>query len=128
MGNINRSTLCQRGNATMEAHYDPNRILVPLKRTGKRGKGKWKPITWDEAIKETVNGGKLFSDIGEDREIDGLRKVYNHAVSIDPLQPELGPISNQLVMIGGRGDGRTAIGNRFTSAFGTKNSFSHAYS
>jgi tetrathionate reductase subunit A len=128
MGNINRSTLCQRGNATMEAHYDPNRILVPLKRNDKRGKGKWKPITWDEVIKETVDGGKLFSDIGESHEIEGFRKIYDHATSIDPNQPELGPKSYQLAFIGGRGDGRTVFGGRFTAAFGTKNFFSHAYS
>ena len=128
MGNINRATLCQRGNITMEAHYDPNRILVPLKRTDKRGKGKWKPITWDEAIKETVEGGKLFSEIGESQEIEGLRKLYDHTTLIDPKQPELGPKSYQLAFIGGRGDGRTPFAGRFAGAFGTANFFSHAYS
>lgn len=74
-GNINRGTLCARGNATLETHYDPMRILVPLKRSGGRGEGKWKPITWDEAVEETVEGGNLFGGIGEDYEIEGFRQV-----------------------------------------------------
>ena len=69
---------------------------------------------------ETVEGGKLFSDIGENQEIEGLRKIYNHTTLIDPKQPELGPKSYQLAFIGGRGDGRTPFAGRFTKAFGTK--------
>ncbi|NIV33815.1 MAG: molybdopterin-dependent oxidoreductase, partial [Anaerolineae bacterium] len=29
--------------------YDPDRIMTPLLRTGKRGEGKWKRISYDEA-------------------------------------------------------------------------------
>lgn len=122
-----RGTLCARGNATLDAHYDPYRILVPLKRTGKRGEGKWKPITWEEAVKETVDGGELFKDLGE-KAVEGFRQVYDAKAPLDPSQPELGPKSNQLVMIGGRGDGRTAFGARFSGVFGTINNFTHGYS
>ncbi len=128
IGNKHRATVCARGNATLDAHYDPNRILVPLKRADKRGKGKWKPITWEEAIKETVEGGKLFADIGEDHEIEGLRDLYDHETLIDPERPELGPKANQLVFFGGRGDGRTTFSNRFMKAFGSVNHFRHGYS
>lgn len=128
MGNKNRATVCARGKGTLGAHYDPKRILVPLKRTDKRGKGKWKPISWEEAISETVEGGKLFSEIGENHEIEGLRQVYDHKTLIDPDQPELGPKANQLVIFGGRGDGRTAFAGRFAKAWGTLNQFGHGYS
>lgn len=128
MGNINRGTVCARGRATLDSHYDPNRILVPLKRTDKRGKGKWKPITWEEAVKETVEGGKLFSDIGENQDIEGLRQVYDHKNLIDPKQPEFGPKANGLVFFGGRGDGRTAFASRFNAAWGTTNFYTHGYS
>lgn len=125
-GHAGRATLCARGNATLDAHYDPYRILVPLKRAGNRGEGKWKPITWEEAIQQTVDGGELFKELGE-KAVEGLRQVYDVKTPMDSTQPELGPKSNQLVLIGGRGDGRTAFGTRFMGAFGSVNTFSHGY-
>jgi tetrathionate reductase subunit A len=126
-GHAGRATLCARGNATLDAHYDPYRMLVPLKRAGKRGEGKWKPITWEQVIQETVEGGELFKEYGE-KAVEGLRQIYDVKTPMDPSQPELGPKSNQLVLIGGRGDGRTAFGGRFMGAFGSVNNFSHGYS
>ncbi len=127
-GSVHRGALCARGNATLESHYDPMRILVPLKRTGSRGEGKWKPITWDEAVEETVEGGELFKDIGEDVRVDGFRKVRDLETPIDAKAPEFGPKANQLVFFGGRGDGRTSFASRFTNSFGTVNNFGHGYS
>ncbi len=127
-GSVHRGALCARGNATLEAHYDPMRILVPLKRTGSRGEGKWKPITWDEAVNETVEGGTLFKDIGEDTVIDGFKKVRDLETPIDPKAPELGPKANQLILFGGRGDGRASFAGRFANSFGTLNNFGHGYS
>lgn len=49
-----RGRLCAKGNAGMWYSYDPDRILYPLKRVGKRGEGKWKRISWDEALSEIV--------------------------------------------------------------------------
>lgn len=48
----NRGMICAKGQAGINQVYDPDRILFPLKRVGKRGEGKWKRISWDEAIKE----------------------------------------------------------------------------
>lgn len=126
-GNIHRGTLCARGNGTLDAHYDPMRILVPLKRNSARGEGKWRPITWDEAIDEIVEGGKLFADIGENRDIEGLRDIRDIQTPIDPKRPELGSKSNQLVFFGGRGDGRTVFAGRFMNSFGSVNQYGHAY-
>ena len=50
-----RGRLCAKGNAGMWYSYDPDRILYPLKRVGKRGEGKWKRITWDEALGEVTS-------------------------------------------------------------------------
>lgn len=127
-GNDQRAILCQRGNATLSAHRDPNRILVPLKRTGARGEGKWKPITWDELIEETVEGGKLFAEAGEDREVEGFRACHDTQTPLDPDNPELGPKSMQVVEFGGRGDGRGAFTSRFMGAYGSTNSYGHGYS
>jgi anaerobic selenocysteine-containing dehydrogenase len=45
-----RGRNCAKGPATHNQVYDPERILYPLKRVGKRGEGKWMRITWDEAL------------------------------------------------------------------------------
>lgn len=47
-----RGSFCPRGQAGVNLIYDPDRILYPLKRTGKRGEGKWQRITWEEALDE----------------------------------------------------------------------------
>ncbi|MBT8494676.1 MAG: molybdopterin-dependent oxidoreductase, partial [Deltaproteobacteria bacterium] len=47
-----RGRNCAKGPATHNQIYDPERILHPLKRVGERGSGKWKRISWDEAMDE----------------------------------------------------------------------------
>jgi len=47
-----RGRNCAKGPATHNQIYDPERILYPLKRVGMRGEGKWKRITWEEALSE----------------------------------------------------------------------------
>lgn len=59
-----RGRMCAKGNSGMWYSYDPDRILYPLKRVGKRGEGKWKRITWDEALTEIAS--KLDAAIKED--------------------------------------------------------------
>ncbi|MBJ94926.1 MAG: formate dehydrogenase [Rickettsiales bacterium] len=45
-----RGRNCAKGPATHNQTYDPERILYPLKRVGKRGEGKWRRVSWDEAL------------------------------------------------------------------------------
>ena len=47
-----RGRNCAKGPATHNQTYDPDRILYPLKRVGQRGEGKWKRISWAEALDE----------------------------------------------------------------------------
>ena len=47
-----RGRNCAKGPATHNQIYDPERILYPLKRVGKRGEGKWERISWDQALEE----------------------------------------------------------------------------
>ncbi len=47
-----RGRNCAKGPATITQVYDPERILYPLKRAGRRGEGKWERVTWDQALSE----------------------------------------------------------------------------
>lgn len=124
MGKTN-ATLCGRGQATFDGYNQPDRVTVPLKRAGKRGEGKWTAISWDTLIKEVTEGGKLFAGIGEDREVEGFKAIHDTKTPLNPEQPDLGPKSNQFVMFGGRGDGRTVFGSRFANCFGSINQYGH---
>ena len=46
----NHGTMCSKGLAFKQLVYHPDRLKYPLKRTGKRGGGKWQRISWDEAL------------------------------------------------------------------------------
>ena len=45
-----KGMLCARGNAGIQQLYDTARIKHPMIRTGERGEGKWKVVSWDEAL------------------------------------------------------------------------------
>ncbi|MEM9563524.1 MAG: molybdopterin-dependent oxidoreductase [Actinomycetota bacterium] len=60
-----RGRNCAKGPATLNQVYDPERILHPLKRKGKRGSGEWERISWDQALTEI--GGRMRTAIEEDR-------------------------------------------------------------
>ena len=44
-----KNMLCPRGNAGIQALYDPDRLKYPMIRDGEKGSGKFKKVTWDEA-------------------------------------------------------------------------------
>jgi len=46
----NYGRLCARGNSGYDLLYDPDRLKYPLIRVGKRGEGKFRRATWEEAI------------------------------------------------------------------------------
>jgi anaerobic selenocysteine-containing dehydrogenase len=47
--------MCPKGRAATKILYDEHRNNFPMKRVGERGGGKWKRITWDEAMDEIVS-------------------------------------------------------------------------
>jgi anaerobic selenocysteine-containing dehydrogenase len=60
-----RGRNCGKGPATLNQITDPDRILYPLKRAGKRGAGKWTQVSWDEALEELA--GRIRAAIQEGR-------------------------------------------------------------
>ena len=46
---------CQKGASWSHCHYSPDRVTQPLKRVGERGKGKFKPVSWDEALTDIAD-------------------------------------------------------------------------
>ena len=51
---VNQGRLCARGQAGLNALYNPDRIRSPLKRVGERGDGAFAAISWDEALTEVA--------------------------------------------------------------------------
>ncbi len=47
---VNRGVLCAKGSAGIMQHYAPARLKGPMLRTGPRGSGEFKQISWDEAL------------------------------------------------------------------------------
>ncbi len=46
----NAGTMCAKGCAGLQMVYSPTRIKYPMIRVGERGEGKFKRVSWDEAI------------------------------------------------------------------------------
>ncbi len=119
-------SLC--GKALEVSGYVHNRfrMLGPLKRDGRRGQGRFKPIGWDQLIREIAFGGRLFEHVGEDRHVPGL----NDLLSDEPIRadaPELGPKRNGFCFLTGRlQTGRKEFIDRFVKgAFGSVNRIGH---
>ena len=92
-----RGHLCARGHAGLNHLYHPERLLYPLKRVGERGEGKWKRITWDEALDEIATKLKAVRESGKPEEF-----AFHQ----------------------GRQRSKDAL-KRFLDAFGTKTQLSH---
>jgi thiosulfate reductase/polysulfide reductase chain A len=60
-----RNMLCARGVAGIHALYDPDRLKYPLIRIGKRGEGKFRRATWEEAYEAILNGTKDFKGLAQ---------------------------------------------------------------
>jgi anaerobic selenocysteine-containing dehydrogenase len=49
---MTRGGLCVKLNGFAEHHYNPNRLLYPMRRTGPKGSGQYERISWDDALAE----------------------------------------------------------------------------
>jgi len=68
-----RGRNCAKGPATINQVHDPERILYPLRRTGPRGAGGWRRVSWDEVLDEI--GGRIRRAFLEGRRKEVLYHV-----------------------------------------------------
>lgn len=52
----NNGALCTKGAANRQYIYRKDRIRTPMRRVGKRGEGKFEPISWKDAMAEIARG------------------------------------------------------------------------
>lgn len=52
---VTKGVLCCKGLAAREVLYHPDRLLYPMRRLGERGEGRWRRISWDEALAIIAN-------------------------------------------------------------------------
>jgi len=83
----NQGKVCAKGQASGQIIYDPDRILSPLRRTGKRGQGEWEKISWDAALDDLTGRLQKLRDEGRAEEF-----VFHHgsiAASTEKLIDEI---------------------------------------
>jgi anaerobic selenocysteine-containing dehydrogenase len=68
-----RGRNCAKGPATINQVTDPDRILYPLKRAGKRGEGKWVRVGWEDAMNDIA--GRIRTAIKEGRQNEVMYHV-----------------------------------------------------
>ncbi len=68
-----RGRNCAKGPATLNQIQDPERILYPMRRVGKRGEGKFERSTWDEVISEIAP--RIRKALKEDRRTEVMYHV-----------------------------------------------------
>jgi anaerobic selenocysteine-containing dehydrogenase len=88
-----RGRNCAKGPATINQVNDPERILYPLRRAGKRGEGKWQRVSWDQVLDDLAARIRSALQQGRKNEIlyhvgrPGHELIYNqrvlHAWGID---------------------------------------------
>jgi len=64
-----RGMLCARGQGGVSFLYDPDRLKQPMIRVGERGEGKFKAVSWDEALDYTAQ------KLAKIRDTDGPESV-----------------------------------------------------
>jgi anaerobic selenocysteine-containing dehydrogenase len=83
---INRGGHSPRCEAGLQALYHPDRISAPLVRTGSRGSGEYREISWDDAIKRLAES------------LNSVDSIANDAVLVtDPIGGHLGFVVDAFV-------------------------------
>lgn len=68
-----RGRTCAKGVVTPNQLDDPDRILFPMRRKGKRGAGEWERVKWDDVLEDL--GGRIRKAILEGRKKEVMYHV-----------------------------------------------------
>ena len=71
-----RGRNCAKGPATINQTSDPERILYPMKRVGKRGEAKFERVSWDDVLDDVA--GRIRKAIEEERRNEVMYHVGRH--------------------------------------------------
>lgn len=52
---INRGGVCARAPAAVQTLYNPDRLTTPLELAGPKGSGRYRPVTWEAAVKRIAD-------------------------------------------------------------------------
>lgn len=73
---------CQKGCSFSQRMYDGSRIHYPLKRIGERGEGKWKRVSWDEALSDIADK-MIDAMISEDGPASMMMDLGSNAFGVE---------------------------------------------
>jgi nitrate reductase / nitrite oxidoreductase, alpha subunit len=73
---------CNKGECAVDYQYGPHRIKYPLIRVGERGEGKWRRVSWDEALEYVANGV-----------VDAIKDHHSDTISVFTPVPAVAPVS-----------------------------------
>ncbi len=71
---VSQGKLCVRGQAAIQITYHPDRITQPLKRSGERGFGQYKPVTWEAAMGELKSQLDRIAALGDQKSLAFLTR------------------------------------------------------
>jgi len=75
--------ICSKGNSGLKSLYDPDRLSTPMVRVGERGGGRWKAISWEEAVAQVAEnllkirekyGAESLAWFGEDHSFTHIQQ------------------------------------------------------
>jgi anaerobic selenocysteine-containing dehydrogenase len=78
-----RGVLCTKVSRYLERTYHPDRILQPLKRVGRKGEGRFEPVSWDEALADIAARLKRIAAVDPQRIVP-----YSYAGTMGLVQGE----------------------------------------
>jgi anaerobic selenocysteine-containing dehydrogenase len=78
-----RGVLCAKVSRYLERTYHPDRVLHPLRRVGRKGEGRFEPVTWDDALDDIAGRLKRIAAVDPQRIVP-----YSYAGTMGLVQGE----------------------------------------